>query len=153
MSRNLRRKAQPPATEKVITCDKRCNHLPHNAERVAPFVQKNGYFCAMYRIVGKIGLAGALLTVAGTVAMAQADDTAAKTAAWQKSITQYIDSQISNGPLKGAVVGVCAVEIAGQAGNDGKSNGNAMTARATAITEAKPCWPTTPQRGWCRRLT
>ena len=73
----------------------------------------------MYRIVGKIGLAGALLTVAGTVAMAQADDTAAKTAAWQKSITQYIESQISNGPLKGAVVGVCAVEIAGQAGNNG----------------------------------
>ena len=73
----------------------------------------------MYRIVGKIGLAGALLTVAGTVAMAKADDTAAKTAAWQKSITQYIESQISNGPLKGAVVGVCAVEIAGQAGNNG----------------------------------
>ena len=78
----------------------------------------------MYRIVRQIGLAGALLTVAGTVAMAQADDTAAKTAAWQKSITQYIESQISNGPLKGAVVGVCAVEIAGQAGRDGKSAGN-----------------------------
>ena len=44
-------------------------------------------------------------------------------ASWQQSITQYIESQISNGPLKGAVVGVCAMEIAGQAGNDVKSNG------------------------------
>ena len=44
-------------------------------------------------------------------------------ASWQQSITQYIESQISNGPLKGAVVGVCAMEIAGQAGNDVKGNG------------------------------
>lgn len=45
-------------------------------------------------------------------------------ASWQQSITQYIESQISNGPLKGAVVGVCAMEIAGQAGNDVKGNGS-----------------------------
>ena len=70
----------------------------------------------MYRGFRKVALAAALVVAAGTAA--------AQTAAWQKSITQYIDSQISNGPLKGAVVGVCAVEIAGQAGNDGKSNGN-----------------------------
>ena len=47
-------------------------------------------------------MAAALVVAAGTAA--------AQTAAWQQSITQYIESQISNGPLKGAVVGVCAVE-------------------------------------------
>ena len=51
--------------------------------------------------------------------MARANDATAQPAAWQQSITRYIESQISNGPLKGAVVGVCAMEIAGQAGNDG----------------------------------
>ena len=61
-------------------------------------------------------MAAALVVAAGTAA--------AQTAAWQQSITQYIESQISNGPLKGAVVGVCAVEIAGQAGNDGGNNGH-----------------------------
>ncbi len=65
----------------------------------------------MYKGFRKVALAAALATAAGTAA--------AQTAAWQQSITQYIESQISNGPLKGAVVGVCAVEIAGQAGNDG----------------------------------
>lgn len=65
----------------------------------------------MYRGFRKVALAAALVVAAGTAE--------AQTAAWQKSITQYIESQISNGPLKGAVVGVCAVEIAGQAGKDG----------------------------------
>ena len=70
----------------------------------------------MYKGFRKVALAAALVVSAGTAA--------AQTAAWQQSITQYIESQISNGPLKGAVVGVCAVEIAGQAGNDERSNGN-----------------------------
>ena len=70
----------------------------------------------MYRGFRKVALAAALVVAAGTAA--------AQTAAWQQSITQFIESQISNGPLKGAEVGVCAVEIAGQAGNDGRSNGN-----------------------------
>lgn len=48
-------------------------------------------------------MAAALATAAGTAA-AQGE------AAWQQSITQYIESQIGSGPLKGAVVGVCAVE-------------------------------------------
>lgn len=56
----------------------------------------------MYRGFRKVALAAALVVAAGTAA--------AQTAAWQQSITQYIESQISNGPLKGAVVGVCAVE-------------------------------------------
>lgn len=58
-------------------------------------------------------MAAALTAAAAGIAAAQ------ETAAWRSSITEYIDSQINNGPLKGAVVGVCAVEIAGQAGNDG----------------------------------
>ena len=48
-------------------------------------------------------MAAALVVAAGTAA-AQGET------AWQQSITRYIESQISNGPLKGAVVGVCAVE-------------------------------------------
>lgn len=34
----------------------------------------------------------------------------AQEAAWQQSINQYIESQIANGPLKGAAVGMCAME-------------------------------------------
>lgn len=56
----------------------------------------------MYKGFRKVALAAALVVAAGTAE--------AQTAAWQQSITQYIESQISNGPLKGAVVGVCAVE-------------------------------------------
>jgi len=55
---------------------------------------------------------------------AGASDAFAQDAAWRQSITQYIESQVNNGPLKGAVVGVCAMEIAGQAGNDARRAGN-----------------------------
>ena len=55
---------------------------------------------------------------------AGASDAFAQDAAWRQSITQYIESQVNNGPLKGAVVGVCAMEIAGQAGNDARWVGN-----------------------------
>ena len=57
----------------------------------------------MYKGFRKVALAAALVVAAGTAA-AQGET------AWQQSITRYIESQISNGPLKGAVVGVCAVE-------------------------------------------
>ena len=62
----------------------------------------------MYRGLRFIALAASLATIAGTVK--------AQDAAWRQSITQYIDSQINNGPLNGAVVGVCAMEIADQGG-------------------------------------
>lgn len=65
----------------------------------------------MYRGFRLIALAAALSAASVTVK--------AQDAAWRQSITQYIESQINNGPLKGAVVGVCAMEIADQAGNDG----------------------------------
>ena len=57
----------------------------------------------MYKGFRKVALAAALVVAAGTAA-AQGET------AWQQSITRYIESQISNGPLKGAVVGVRAVE-------------------------------------------
>lgn len=66
------------------------------------------------------------LTAAALALMVSAESFAgyAQNAAWLQSITQYIESQVNNGPLKGAVVGVCAMEIAGQAGNDARWAGN-----------------------------
>ena len=64
----------------------------------------------MYTCFRQIVTTLALMVAAGS-AMARTQN-----AAWQDSITEYIESQINNGPLKGAIVGVCAVKIAG---NDG----------------------------------
>ena len=125
--------------------------------RVALFVQKNGYFCSMYRVFREIVLTAALAVAASAAAMAQAgagaangadnvaaqraDNVAANRAAWQQSITQYIESQISNGPLKGAVVGVCAMEMADQVGHDGNTapkGGNNTLVAYNASTRMLP---------------
>ena len=47
---------------------------------------------------------------------------ASGTAAEAQNIQQYIDNQISNGPLSGAVVGVCAIDLRGS-GSEGKNCG------------------------------
>ena len=59
----------------------------------------------------KLRLTTVMLALAVT---AGASDAFAQDAAWRQSITQYIESQVNNGPLKGAVVGVCAMEIDGK---------------------------------------
>ena len=120
---DLRRQSPGPTTAEPRTCDGRAPDLRQIMASMASFVQKYGYFCIMYRVFRIFALAVTLSAASAGVASAQ-NAVAAQDAAWQQSITQYIDSQISNGPLKGAVVGVCAMDIAGQSGNDGNGAGN-----------------------------
>ena len=110
---------------------------------MALFLQNNGYFCSMNRLFRHIVLATAVVVASGTAAEAQNSTATPKqvatgqAATQQQSIQQYIDNQIANGPLSGAVVGVCAIDLRGS-GSDCGSGTSQVIAAYNAQTRMVP---------------